>query len=83
MGKCKLLITKYHLVLFVIFSIFGEKGKLMSRSVNVETTCCGIGIGNILAVVVSFSVNHSVLWAIFHGILGWFYVIYYMLAYGF
>jgi len=26
---------------------------------------------------VSFSVNHSLGWAILHGLLGWFYVIYY------
>jgi hypothetical protein len=36
----------------------------------------GIGLGTIIAVVVSWSRNKSILWAIIHGILGWFYVIY-------
>lgn len=36
----------------------------------------GVGLGTIIAVVVSWSRNKSILWAIVHGILGWFYVIY-------
>jgi len=36
----------------------------------------GIGLGTIIAVVVSWSRNKSILWAIIHGILGWLYVIY-------
>lgn len=39
----------------------------------------GIGLGNVIAVVISWSVNHSVLWAIIHGIFGWFYIIYYLI----
>lgn len=33
-------------------------------------------LGMMIAVVVSFSIHHSILWAIVHGLLGWFYVIY-------
>jgi hypothetical protein len=40
----------------------------------------GIGIGSIIAVVISWSVNHSILWCLIHGIFGWFYVIYYLLT---
>lgn len=36
----------------------------------------GIGLGTVIAVVVSWSRNKSILWAIIHGILGWLYVIY-------
>ncbi len=36
----------------------------------------GVGLGTIIAVVISWTRNKSVLWAIIHGILGWFYVIY-------
>ena len=36
----------------------------------------GVGLGTIIAVVISWSRNKSLLWAILHGILGWFYVIY-------
>ena len=40
----------------------------------------GVGLGTIVAVVVSWSRNKSVLWAIIHGILGWLYVIYAILV---
>ena len=36
----------------------------------------GIGFGCCLAIVISWTLNNSVLWAIFHGIFSWFYVIY-------
>lgn len=41
----------------------------------------GVGIGNVLALVISFFINKSILWAFLHGIFGWFYVIYYALGY--
>lgn len=41
----------------------------------------GIGFGSCLAMVISYTAWGSVGWAIIHGILGWFYVIYYVLAY--
>jgi hypothetical protein len=40
----------------------------------------GVGLGTVIAVVISWSRNTSVLWAIIHGILGWLYVIYYAIA---
>jgi hypothetical protein len=40
----------------------------------------GVGLGTIIAVVISWSRNKSVLWAIIHGILGWLYVIYALLV---
>lgn len=36
----------------------------------------GLGFGAAMAMILSFSINHSVLWMIIHGILGWIYVIY-------
>lgn len=41
----------------------------------------GIGLGNILACVVSYCAWHSIGWAILHGIFGWFYIIYYLIKY--
>jgi hypothetical protein len=41
----------------------------------------GISFGSALAMVLSFSANKSVLWAILHGILSWLYVIYFVLRY--
>jgi len=35
----------------------------------------GIGFGTALAITISYTRNHSILWAIVHGILGWLYVI--------
>lgn len=39
----------------------------------------GITMGSALAMVISFSLNQSVLWAIIHGLLSWVYVVYYLL----
>jgi len=41
----------------------------------------GIGFGTALAIAMSWSMNKSILWAIFHGICSWLYVIYYAFAY--
>ena len=37
----------------------------------------GIGFGSALAITISFSQWHSILWAIIHGIFGWLYVVFY------
>jgi hypothetical protein len=39
----------------------------------------GISFGTALAITISYSTNHSVLWAIFHGFLSWIYVIYHVI----
>lgn len=39
----------------------------------------GISFGAVLAITISWSVNHSILWAIIHGCFSWLYVIYYAL----
>ena len=40
----------------------------------------GISMGSALAMILSFDRSHSILWAIFHGILSWIYVIYFALT---
>lgn len=45
-----------------------------------EVVRSGIGFGTALAIVISWSQNGSVLWAILHGIFSWFYVLYYVLT---
>jgi len=40
----------------------------------------GVGLGTIIAVVLSWNRNQSILWAIIHGILGWLYVIYVLIV---
>lgn len=39
----------------------------------------GVGLGTIIAVVISWHRNKSILWAIIHGLLGWLYIIYALL----
>ena len=41
----------------------------------------GISFGSALAMVISYTTWHSVGWAIFHDLLSWIYVIYFMLKY--
>lgn len=40
-----------------------------------DPTGGGIGLGAVIAVILSYQVNHSVGWALLHGMLGWAYVI--------
>lgn len=43
-------------------------------------TQAGIGFGMALAITISWSIHQSVLYAIIHGLLGWGYVIWYVLV---
>lgn len=40
----------------------------------------GLGLGSIIAVVASWQRNRSILWAILHGLLSWFYVIFFAMT---
>jgi hypothetical protein len=40
----------------------------------------GVGFGTALAITISWSVHHSIFWAIVHGFFSWLYVIYFALA---
>jgi hypothetical protein len=46
----------------------------MSTEGNAATA--GLSMGSALAMILSFQLNHSVLWAILHGICSWLYVLY-------
>jgi hypothetical protein len=50
----------------------------MGVSINIGS---GIGIGNILAAILSWHICESIGWTLFHALLGWFYVIYYLCVY--
>ena len=39
----------------------------------------GVSFGSALAIAISYTANHSMLWAIIDGILSWLYVIYFAL----
>lgn len=60
--------------------------RLLSGTVEVTRTTektveKGVSFGAVLAIVISYVNWHSVGWAIIHGILGWVYVIYYVIRY--
>ena len=46
-----------------------------------EEIYSGISMGSALAMILSYTKWHSILWAIFHGFLSWIYVIYYAIKY--
>lgn len=47
---------------------------------NSEIIKVSYSLGSMLAVTISWSLNKSLFWAIFHGICGWLYVIYYAIG---
>ena len=63
-----------------------SKGNEMNGSryyrVRVAGAKYGVGFGSALAITISYSASHSILWAIIHGILSWLYVIYFALFRG-
>ena len=39
-----------------------------------------IGLGSVLAIVLSWSAHKAIGWALIHGLLGWIYVVYYLIV---
>jgi len=58
-----------------------EKGKDVMLNVTKGSTKSGIGFGAVLAIVISYVKWQSVGWAIFHGLLNWGYVVYFLIKY--
>ena len=60
----------------------GDKSMGENRTTIVEKTVqSGTTFGSALAMVISYTTWKSVGWAIFHGLLSWVYVIYFILRY--
>lgn len=59
-------------LLFLTLDIFAHDSE-----VNKTIVKNGIGLGSVIAVVISWDRNKSILLAIIHGMLSWLYVIYY------
>ena len=51
---------------------------MSNKTVKVKV---GMSFGCVLGMIISYCNWHSILWAMFHGLLGWIYVIYYALFY--
>jgi hypothetical protein len=45
-----------------------------------EAARAGISMGSALAIVISWSQHHSIVWAIIQGFFSWLYVIYYAIT---
>lgn len=54
--------------------------KTSERMGGLKIEIGGVSFGMVLAIIISWSVNKSILWAIIHGMFGWLYVIYYVLT---
>ena len=63
------------IVLLISFDCFCLQSTTPVRNTIAKT---GLGLGSIIAVVISWERNKSVLFAVLHGVLGWFYVIFYL-----
>jgi hypothetical protein len=56
----------------------GPPRRVRERSASVVRA--GASFGSALAIAISWSEHHSILWAIVQGFFSWFYVIYYALT---
>lgn len=66
--------------------IYGEKRQYTTVVNNITQggktiSKAGIGFGSCLAMIISYTAWQSIGWAIIHGLLGWIYVIYYIIRY--
>lgn len=52
----------------------------MRSKSNGNYVSTGIGCGSVLAMIISWSIYKSIIWAILHGCLSWVYVIYYAIT---
>jgi len=65
--------------------IYGKRKNNSNVNVNIGSSSGakgGIGFGVALAMVISYVKWQSIGWAVLHGLLNWFYVIYYVIKYG-
>jgi hypothetical protein len=58
--------------------VFARREISMSNGGGGRSAGVGVwGFGSMLSITLSWSVHHSILWMIVHGIFSWFYVAYY------
>ncbi|MCM5662468.1 hypothetical protein [Galbibacter mesophilus] len=74
MNKIKLLLI--FLLLFSLECFSQQTGNSEIKQTMVKN---GIGIGSVIAIVISWDRNKSILYAMLHGVLGWLYVIYFVI----
>lgn len=52
----------------------------MNSTTTGHVARAGISLGSAIAVAISWSLHKSIVWAVIHGVLSWFYVIYFALT---
>ena len=63
--------------------IYGERRQTtVIKQKTVKKVTKGLSFGAALAMVISYVTWRSIGWAIFHGLLNWVYVVYFVLKYG-
>jgi hypothetical protein len=58
----------------------GEPPRATMRARSTQVVKAGASFGSALAIAISWSEHHSILWAIVQGFLSWFYVLYYAIT---
>jgi len=51
-----------------------------ARVRSVQMAKAGVSFGSALAITISWSLHHSIIWAIIHGFLSWLYIIWYAIT---
>ena len=69
---------KLTLFLLLLFSLECFSQQTGNPGIKQNVIKNGIGIGSVIAIVISWDRNKSILYALLHGILGWLYVIYFI-----
>ena len=64
-----------------IRDILEKKGGVLKKETIKEDISCGIEMGSVLAMILSYSICKSILWTIVHGLFSWGYVIYFAIKY--
>ena len=57
-----------------------EPQRIHMMSYRSEAARAGISFGSALAIAISWSQHHSIIWAIIQGFFSWLYVIYYAIT---
>ena len=58
----------------------GEPPRGRARARSAQVVKAGASFGSALAIAISWSEHHSILWAIVQGFLSWLYVLYYAIT---
>ena len=58
----------------------GEPPRARARARSAQVVKAGASFGSALAIAISWSEHHSILWAIVQGFLSWLYVLYYVIT---